>query len=281
MSQWILDRVLAQDWLAFRVSALKNAHPGLAGDRLTRVPFLKICVSGEMEFVSTDGPEPLTPGTGVLFAPQSFVGVRFITPTEFLRITFEHDGLLIGRERVGHRIKEGTRDTPDGELEALWSPGRLEQPAAGLLEALLTNDAAAPRRATALAQALCWEIALSLLDEEREPAEPESRAKVMLRYLKAQCHHPLDRQSAAAALGVSPGYLGTIIKRETGKPFQTVLQEMRLEHARWLLAHSDLGVEQVALRTGFSSSNYFSQVFRKAHGTSPRQWREGSGGSSG
>jgi len=265
--------LLKSSWAGFQRFSFSSALPEFKGDRLTRVPFLKFLVRGSFEVILPTGGKLIHPGTGLLFAPQSFVPIRFPMECEFLRITFEHDGLLIGREAVTPHLRHAPENVPAGELKALWLKGATGQPAAGLLDRLLHMPDPVELQMSALAQSLCWEILTRLDTTQPALSTPENPVDRMLRYLKDQCHHSINRTSAAKALGVSPGYLGTLIKRRTGKPFQNVLMEMRLENAKWMLSQSQLDVEEVALRSGFSSANYFTQLFRKAEGISPREWR--------
>jgi AraC-like DNA-binding protein len=44
-----------------------------------------------------------------------------------------------------------------------------------------------------------------------------------------------------------------------------------IQHALDMLAHTDLTVDEVSQKTGFSSSNYFRTVFRKMTGKSPKE----------
>ena len=44
----------------------------------------------------------------------------------------------------------------------------------------------------------------------------------------------------------------------------------RLEHARLLLAGTDLNVGEICLQAGFDNFSYFSQIFKKRYGRSPR-----------
>jgi transcriptional regulator GlxA family with amidase domain len=53
----------------------------------------------------------------------------------------------------------------------------------------------------------------------------------------------------------------------------------RLEHARSLLAHSNLPLVEIALACGFSSQSHFGNSFKKAFDLTPAQYRElGTGG---
>jgi AraC family transcriptional activator of pobA len=49
--------------------------------------------------------------------------------------------------------------------------------------------------------------------------------------------------------------------------------ERRMAEARGLLAETDLPVAEVARRVGVADPGYFSRLFSRTHGTSPRKWR--------
>ena len=47
----------------------------------------------------------------------------------------------------------------------------------------------------------------------------------------------------------------------------------RMEHARALLAHSDLPVQDIALRIGYENAMTFSRIFKVYCGLSPKNYR--------
>lgn len=56
-------------------------------------------------------------------------------------------------------------------------------------------------------------------------------------------------------------------------PIHFVLN-LRVEHSKQLLRTTDYSITQIAESSGFSSQNYFSQIFKKNTGISPRQYRQ-------
>ena len=84
---------------------------------------------------------------------------------------------------------------------------------------------------------------------------------------------PLSLRDVARELGMTPGHLTTVVRRRTGRTVQEWIIERRMAEARSLLADTDMPVGEIARRIGISDPGYFSRLFRRTHGASPRQWR--------
>ena len=81
--------------------------------------------------------------------------------------------------------------------------------------------------------------------------------------LKQVCH----------AAGLSLRHFMRLFRREAGMTPMQYLNRYRVEQARQLLVSSDKTMEQIARLVGASSQNYFSFLFRKLTGNSPREHR--------
>jgi AraC family transcriptional activator of pobA len=84
---------------------------------------------------------------------------------------------------------------------------------------------------------------------------------------------PLSLRDVAHELGMTPGHLTTVVRRRTGRAVQEWIIERRMAEARSLLSDTELPVSEIARRVGMSDPGYFSRLFRRTHGASPRQWR--------
>ncbi len=84
---------------------------------------------------------------------------------------------------------------------------------------------------------------------------------------------PLSLRDVASSLGMTPGHLTTLVRQRTGRTVQEWIIERRMAEARNLLTDTDLPIADVARRVGMSDPGYFSRVFRRTHGVSPRAWR--------
>lgn len=71
----------------------------------------------------------------------------------------------------------------------------------------------------------------------------------------------------------SPIYCETVFKRETGQSIIDYLLEKRIDEAKRLLLEGTRSLSSVAEEVGFFDYNYFSRVFKKRTGYTPRAYR--------
>ncbi len=69
-------------------------------------------------------------------------------------------------------------------------------------------------------------------------------------------------------------YLGKCLSEVTGKTFSEIITCIKLDKAKTYLAETDLKIEEVAILSGYSSSDYFSHSFKREVGMSPRKYRK-------
>jgi AraC-like DNA-binding protein len=71
---------------------------------------------------------------------------------------------------------------------------------------------------------------------------------------------------------VSKSHLVRQAKELTGYTIQTLHEKLKIEQAKNLLQVDSLKLREIAQRLGFQNQNYFSSVFKKNTGMSPRAW---------
>lgn len=77
----------------------------------------------------------------------------------------------------------------------------------------------------------------------------------------------------AEQFSMSERNFSRLFKREMGLSPQRFLEQAKLEAARRWLAESGLPIEKVARRSGYSGGEHMAQVFRKALGITPGEYR--------
>jgi AraC-like DNA-binding protein len=99
------------------------------------------------------------------------------------------------------------------------------------------------------------------------------RAKLVLDFIRLHCVRPLARKEVAGKAGLSEAEFSRMMKRETGKTFSDHLNAMRVDQACKLLRSSPQSIQEIAYACGFEEASYFSAVFRKYTGKSPKAFR--------
>ena len=77
----------------------------------------------------------------------------------------------------------------------------------------------------------------------------------------------------AGQCSVSESHLSTVFRKETNMTVTDYINKTRIRQALILLNTTSLPVGEIASRCGFFDANYFSRVFRKLQGQSPKQYR--------
>ncbi len=109
------------------------------------------------------------------------------------------------------------------------------------------------------------------LETLNTPATEQVSQRV-LAYLEAHYAEEISLQAIAQAAYLSPNYLTTVFKKETGHTIVEALTEIRLRHARRLLLEKQLPVYEVARAVGYENVSHFSRVFHRHTGSSPGRY---------
>lgn len=96
-------------------------------------------------------------------------------------------------------------------------------------------------------------------------------------YIEEHYQRRLALSGIARALNVSPNYLSRIFRKETGRTVTGRIHEVRLEHARLLLAAGGRSISEIAYMVGYQNYRDFYRNFVKYERASPRQARRSMG----
>ena len=90
-----------------------------------------------------------------------------------------------------------------------------------------------------------------------------------------QNYREASLSNVARSYGVSLAYVSECVRAQTGKTYKELLQKHRMETAARLLRRSDWNIQQIITYVGYENTSYFyfSKVFKKLEGVSPREYR--------
>lgn len=84
-------------------------------------------------------------------------------------------------------------------------------------------------------------------------------------------HSPADY---AQSLHMAPKALGRLVRDHLGTTLSDLIRNRMLIHAKWQLLHTLRPVKEISRELGFDDELYFSRLFKKATGQSPKFFRE-------
>lgn len=78
----------------------------------------------------------------------------------------------------------------------------------------------------------------------------------------------------ADRLYISPHYLSHIFKKETGYSPINYMINRRIGEAKKLLLTTEMNIQEIARFVGYDNANYFTMIFKKAMGVSPKKFKK-------
>jgi AraC-like DNA-binding protein len=176
-------------------------------------------------------------------------------------------------------VKEGARSALSAQDLVAWTALLGEPPAAVMQrveQALADGGTWGCERALGhlrILLAAYAEIATGSSRGRRVPGErrvAEAMAFLQTHYYEADMSLP----KVAAAVGLSPSHLSSLVRQTTGQSIHQTLVDLRLRRAMALLADTRHTIKEIATLTGWSHQLYFSSAFRKRYGNPPSAYRK-------
>ena len=127
---------------------------------------------------------------------------------------------------------------------------------------------------------LVYQFLLDLLKylqhDRRESRDKNTlRLKPALDLIETHLDQPLTLDDLSQSVGVTPQYFCELFRNLTDRRPTEYINLRRIDRAReLLLLQPTMRIHEIARRVGFESDSYFSTVFRRVEGVSPRRYRE-------
>ena len=101
------------------------------------------------------------------------------------------------------------------------------------------------------------------------------------RYLSGACefvnsHYSecISIRETAESVRISPSYLSHLYKDGLGITFTEYLSGVRIDAAKEMLRYAEKSVSEVAAAVGFDDTSYFTRIFKRYVGVSPKQYQK-------
>ena len=111
--------------------------------------------------------------------------------------------------------------------------------------------------------------------DEREGNRGNAMLKKALSYIEIHFRREdLSLNEVAQNCDVSPNYFSAMFSQNMKKTFVEYLTEKRMEEAKHLLKTTSMRSAEIASKIGYKDSHYFSFVFKKTQGMTPKEYRQ-------
>ena len=110
---------------------------------------------------------------------------------------------------------------------------------------------------------------------ERPNTPLDHRAQVVAQvqqYIREHLAERLTLNEVAAVFNFSPNYLSQLFAQNSESGFVEFVTATRIAAAKETMATTDMKIYEISNEVGFESAFYFSKVFKKLEGVSPREY---------
>lgn len=108
---------------------------------------------------------------------------------------------------------------------------------------------------------------------EFQQAKLSNTAFKVKQYVRRHFREKISLESVAACVFLSPGYLSSLFKSETGESLFSYINRIRVEASKPLLLGTERPLVEIAQSCGFEDQSYYARVFKKFTGVSPSKFR--------
>lgn len=112
------------------------------------------------------------------------------------------------------------------------------------------------------------------LVEKRSTSAYSEPIRQILVTIDASLTGDLSLKRFADELFLNTSYLSTLFKKEVGMTLTDYVNKNRIECAKKLLKSTTLSIQDIAAQSGIPDIHYFTRLFRRETGMSPREWRK-------
>ena len=108
---------------------------------------------------------------------------------------------------------------------------------------------------------------------KRQQREIDTGIQKSIEYIREHIHETIRLEELAGVSGYSLSRFKYKFKHEIGITPAEYITLQKIELAKTRLTQTDVSITELAYSLGFSTSNYFSSVFKKIISCTPREYR--------
>ncbi|MDD3225427.1 MAG: AraC family transcriptional regulator [Clostridium sp.] len=125
--------------------------------------------------------------------------------------------------------------------------------------------------AKALLQKLLFEI-YENTKRENDNYSTTLKVEAIIKYMHENINHTIKLDDISSLTSLSSTYLAKIFKEVTGYSIIQFFNKMKIDKAKEIIALGDKKINEVSQMLGFKDEFYFSRLFKKIEGISPKDF---------
>ncbi|MCC8070511.1 MAG: AraC family transcriptional regulator [Bacteroidales bacterium] len=102
---------------------------------------------------------------------------------------------------------------------------------------------------------------------------PGDMAQAAIHYMKENLERQLSITALAQYVGYTPGHFTTLFHRAIGHSPRAYFNMLKMQEACRMLEETDMKINQIALKLGYTDPFYFTRLFTKIMGMAPSDYR--------
>lgn len=233
--------------------------------------------SGDCRFLIDEHIFDLHAGDFILVPPMALHYTRYLFgPCRRTVILFREEDLP---EDVRRHLPRPDRFL--SETAVFQAPEAYRRQVTGLLKEMTAEEKIRDERSALMMKLLlqslfllCSRVCNFLLEPPADIHTTDQQILQAANYICRYYMEPLTSADVARAVGFSPNYLSRKFRMAAGIGLHEYIVFVRLQHAAQELVSTADSITTIALRCGFSDSNYFKDSFKKKYGVTPRNYRK-------
>lgn len=101
----------------------------------------------------------------------------------------------------------------------------------------------------------------------------KSTAAMVEQYIRQNYSQEIKLENLSHIFYISKEHISRSFKKQYNINLFDYIANLRIEKAKELLLKTQMSIEEIAVKTGFSNGNYFSKTFKKLTGLAPSEYK--------
>jgi two-component system response regulator YesN len=110
--------------------------------------------------------------------------------------------------------------------------------------------------------------------ERTSASKQKNRMEEIKHYLDRNYDRDISLNELAEHFGFNPSYLSSLFKAETSINLTDYLSNLRIEHSKTFLTGTEMKINEISQKLGYTNTQYFHKIFKKMNGVTPADYRK-------